>query len=236
MMATLEVRSLCYKIKDKKILDNINFSSSSNGMIGILGPNGSGKTTLLKCIDRLIMNYSGSIVIDGNDIKDYKRTALSRIISYVPQISDIPYGFSVEEIVQMGRTPYMKDKHNKDGDIVLNAMESLSLTKKRNDDIATLSGGEYQRVLIARAIAQQTNIILLDEPTAHLDIKYQYEILDHMNRLKDKTVIATFHDISLAKRFCKRIIMLKDSMIAADGDTSDIINRYNIQKVFEIDY
>ncbi len=201
-MSIITTEKLSYHINSKTILDNISFSVDQGEFIGILGPNGCGKTTLLRCLIRALDHFDGRINVFDKCIKRYSRKDLARAISYVPQISEPPAGFSVEEVIYMGRSPYNDNKNSKkDTEAVNNAMGQLNLIQRKNDDISKLSGGEYQRVLIARALAQEGKIILLDEVTAHLDIKYQIDILNTLKNIGEKTIIATFHDIFLARKY-----------------------------------
>ena len=223
-MSLLEVKNLSFGYSSKSVLKDISFSVNEGEFVGILGPNGCGKTTLLRALDNLVEVSAGKLLIDGKDVRTLRRSEISKLVAYVPQVSEPIPGFSVEETVFMGRTLHIKvlsSGKKEDSMAVDKALAQTNLLEFRSRDVSALSGGEYQRVIIARALAQDTKILLLDEPTSHLDIRYQIEIMDLIKNLTDKTVIATFHDINLSKRYLKRAIFIKDKTIISDSQISD---------------
>ncbi|MCX5749619.1 MAG: ABC transporter ATP-binding protein [Candidatus Saganbacteria bacterium] len=235
----LEVKNISCGYRSKKALEGISFSAGEGEFVGILGPNGSGKTTLLRALIRTIPVLDGEISISGRDIRQMNRKEIAKDISYVPQLSEPASGFTVEEIISMGRMPHVdafSSYKQNDFDAIREAEIMTGLLEMKDRDVTALSGGEYQRVIIARSLAQGAKILLLDEPTAHLDIRYQIEILELLKRLKDKTVIAVFHDIGLAKKYCTRIIFLKNGSIAGDGTTDEMLAPQKISGVFETPY
>lgn len=241
MSMILKIEELGFKYDDAEILKDINFAIDEGDFIGILGPNGCGKTTLLNNINRWLKPYQGTIYVDNIDTMGLKPKELAQLIATVPQ--DIPSqgGFSVEEVVMMGRNPYLKSfqtSRQEDIDIVAEAMKSMDVLHLKEEPIHQLSGGERQRVSIARALAQQPRLLLLDEPTSHLDINYQWELLELLKGLcfrRKLTIVAVLHDINLASFFCNKIILLKDRKIFKMGPLLDVVNERNIKEVFNID-
>ncbi|MGC8585250.1 MAG: ABC transporter ATP-binding protein [Thermoplasmata archaeon] len=221
-------------------LKNINMEINDGKIISVLGPNGSGKTTLLKIISGIINDYSGDVFVDNYNIKNIHRKILSRIISYVPQDLTLGFDFSVKEIVMMGRYPHiplLSDLNKHDLDIVKNAMEITGIKNLENRSIREISGGEKQRVLIARAIAQESRVIVLDEPTSNLDIKYQLEIMKLLNKMVkngDKTVIMSMHDINLSIRFCDEIFLMNEGKMVSSGKPDEVINDKILSSVYGI--
>ena len=223
------------------VLKDINFEVKSGEFLGILGPNGSGKTTLLSSISRVLKPKKGAIFLDDTDIYEIKTVEVAKQLAVVPQSTPITFDFTALEVVLMGRNPHMprfKMESQKDIDIAKKSME-LTRTWEFNDrPVTELSGGERQRVIIARALTQEPKILLLDEPTTHLDISNQLEIMDLIKKLcetKKLLIIAVFHDFNLAARYCDSIILLKDGKITAVGKSEDTLTSENVLKVFSVD-
>lgn len=236
-MSILELKNINCGYNSKIILKNISLIINEGEFVSILGPNGCGKTTLLRAIDKIIPVSGGRILIKDKDINEINRKNVSKEIAYVPQLSEPVAGFNVEEIIQMARAPYYNIFSNEsveDFKAVEDAMSSTGLLEYKNIDVSALSGGQYQRVLIARALAQGSDILLLDEPTAHLDIKYQIEIMSLISRLKNKTIVSTFHDLNLAKKYSQRVILMKSGSIYADGNSKDVLTDNIINEVFDL--
>ena len=221
------------------ILKNITFQLDKKSFVGILGPNGIGKSTLLKCINRIYPLKEGHISLAGNDISKLSLRQVARKISYVPQRMSAPFPTCVLDTVLLGRLPYNKFRFTgKDQEIALKAIENMALQKYMLKDIRFLSGGEQQRVLIARALAGTPDLILMDEPTSSLDIKYQIEILHLIRKLVRETelsVLMTIHDLNLAAMFCDRLLILKDGHIWKDGIPPAILTEENIKTIYGID-
>ena len=221
------------------ILKNITFQLDKKSFVGILGPNGIGKSTLLKCINRIYPLKEGHISLAGNDISKLSLRQVARKISYVPQRMSAPFPTCVLDTVLLGRLPYNKFRFTgKDQEIALKAIENMALQKYMLKDIRFLSGGEQQRVLIARALAGTPDLILMDEPTSSLDIKYQIEILHLIRKLVRETelsVLMTIHDLNLASIFCDRLLILKDGHIWKDGIPPAILTEENIKTIYGID-
>ena len=236
--ALLEVKNLTFGYSSKPVLNDISFSVEEGEFVGILGPNGCGKTTLLRAISNLVRIKKAEVFISGKDAAGMKRKEIARCVSFVPQISEPAAGFSVYETVFMGRIPYLKNispASNKDIEAVEHALRKTGLHSYKDQEVPSLSGGQYQKVLIARALAQEAQIILLDEPTAHLDVKHQIEIMDMIKSLKGKTIIASFHGIGIAKAYSNRIMIMKDGVITADGSVAELLTEENIKQYYGLE-
>ncbi len=230
-----------YKQGNTFSIKDISISVNQGEFISFAGPNGSGKSTILKLINRIILPSSGKIEIFGNNYKNISRKELSKIISYVPQNYSIPFSFTAFEIILMGRTPYLNQigfETKKDREIAFEAMEILDILHLANKPIDNLSGGEAQRVLIARALAQQCPILIMDEPNSHLDILHQLQILNLVKQYtieKKLCVISIFHDLNLAAMFSDRIYLVENGRIMIHGKPEMIINENNIKNIFGTD-
>ena len=223
-----------------EILKSIGIEFLHGGFYGILGPNGSGKTSLMRHVLRLLEANQGELFMNQKELSLYKRRELAKQIAFVPQNTNIETGFTVYEIVMMGRAPYQKRfeaSTKKDQDIVHEAMEMTNCLYLKDQVFSLLSGGEAQRVITARAIAQQTPWLILDEPIAHLDIRYQIELMKHLqclNEHQQTSILAVLHDINLASEYCKQIVLMKNGEIIASGDTKEIMTVENLEMVYEI--
>ncbi len=230
----LEIQGLCAGYGHKDILKDITFRASRGQFISLLGPNGSGKTTLFLALLGILKISSGNIFLNGQPLSSMSPKQMAKIVSFIPQVSSPVKGFTVEELVSMGRHPYGEDS-SKDRRAIEEAIKKMDLSRFRDKDISRISGGEYQRVLIARALAQGTDIMLLDEPTAHLDIKYQIEIAQMLKAFAgEKLIIGAFHDINLVKNYADRVIMLRSGTVVADGSVPQILTPELIQDVFNV--
>lgn len=226
----------------KPILDHLNCWFENGNIYGIIGPNGSGKTSFVKNILRFIEAEEGSIVLDKMNLMKYKRKDLAKKIALVPQNTVIETSFCVSDIVMMGRIPHQKrfaKASEKDLEIVKKAMVLTDCYELQRKSVATLSGGEVQRVVTARAIAQDTQWLVLDEPTSNLDVKHQIELMDSLVKLKDKkenTIIAVLHDINIAASYCNRIIMMKNGQIYKSGKTEEVLTKENLKDVYDVNF
>jgi iron complex transport system ATP-binding protein len=224
-----------------KVLEDVNLSVKGGDFVGILGPNGSGKTTLLKSISRILKPYKGTILLNEADIYSLKSVDVAKQLAVVPQETSIGFNFSALDIVLMGRNPHMKRfqmENEKDMAVARKVMNLTNIWHLAERPINELSGGEKQRVIIARALAQEPKILLLDEPLTHLDIMNQLEIMDLVKDLcmKEKLVVlAVFHDFNLAARYCNSAILLKDSKVFAAGSLTEVLTSENIKSVFNVD-
>ena len=223
-----------------QILEKVHFTVKTGTFLGILGPNGSGKTTLLKSISRVLKPRKGAILIDAVNVYKMKNADVAKQMAVVPQDSSIAFSFTSLQVVLMGRAPHLsrlQSEGEKDFVIAKQAMEYTGTWNLANRLVTELSGGERQRVIIARALTQQPTVLLLDEPTSHLDISNQLEIMDLLKQLcveKKLLIVGVFHDFNLAARYCDSIILLKDGKIVAAGKASDTLTSQNIRDVFGI--
>ena len=234
-MSILEIENLTYKIDDSLISDGINIKFEENTFTGIIGPNGSGKSTLLKQIYRVLKPTKGKIFFDGIDIEDIS----SKKMAVLPQENQSDFDYTVREIILMGRFPYhsfFMGDHDFDVDINLmkKYLNIVGLREQENQYFKTLSGGEKQRVLLARALVQEAELLILDEVTNHLDIGYQYKVLEILKGL-NMTIISAIHDLNLAMKFCDQVVIIDKGRIIVTGNPKDIITRENLKEIFKID-
>jgi iron complex transport system ATP-binding protein len=240
-MVNLTIEDVDCFYESVKILENVHFTVKTGTFLGILGPNGSGKTTLLKSISRVLKPRKGAILIDNNDVYKMKIGEVARSMAVVPQDSSVAFSFTALQVVLMGRAPHLsrlQSESEKDLNIAKQAMEYPYTWHLADRLVTELSGGERQRVIIARALTQEPKILLLDEPTSHLDICNQLEIMDLLKQLcneKKLLIVGVFHDFNLAARYCDSLILLKDGKIVAAGAASETLTNENIKDVFGID-
>jgi iron complex transport system ATP-binding protein len=237
----IELKDVSLGYDHRAVLNHVNLKAVSGEVLGLIGPNGSGKSTLIKGMTRLIDLFSGHISIDGRDIKGIKREELARLVATVPQNPVLPETFTAFEVVLMGRTPHLgllRYEGRRDKAIAWQAMEATQTQLFAERRVGELSGGERQRLVIARALTQQPKAILLDEPTAHLDISHQVEILNLVKRLcleQSLTIVAAMHDLNLAAQYCDRLVMLNGGEIYTDGTPQDVLTAQNIKTVYGAD-
>ena len=225
---------------ERLVLEDVSFQITKGEYVALIGSNGTGKSTLIKCVSGLLPLASGEIKICGQDSRKLKAKERARLVAVVPQSYYVDYDFTVEDIVMMGRNPYIDFRHReskKDREIAEQAMKMTKTDIFRDRPYNELSGGERQRVILARAITQQPEIILLDEPTSALDLHHQIEVMELIRELNEKehiTVMAVLHDINLASRFCSRIVILKDGKVKADGSPQEVINREEMESLYSM--
>ncbi|NVN92152.1 MAG: ABC transporter ATP-binding protein [Desulfuromonadales bacterium] len=235
----LDVDSIHFSIDGKKILDGISVRFGPCKIHGIIGPNGSGKSTLLKNICRIWEPQSGSIVINGKDYLGIPRKELSALVTLVPQNSTIGFPISVYDIVAMGRHPHLgrfEGVRNKDREIIERALQQTNISALKDRNINELSGGEGQLAIIARAIATEASLILLDEPTSELDVKHTLEIVNLLYEFREqgKTILVTIHDLNLARKLCDTISILSQGKLYFSGTPEDAFSEENIRQVFQV--
>lgn len=224
---------------DREILSDISITADSSEALFILGPNGTGKTTLLKCINHIITPRQGRVLIGEEDVAAMTPPHRARKIGYVPQYNNNVFGMSVIDIIMMGRIAFAGRRiSSEDKDIVFDIIERMELQPFAFKDINQMSGGERQRVFIARALAQQPEFVILDEPTGSLDMKNQIFTLDLVTGLahtKHIGVIMTIHDMNLTSLFADKVLMLKDSHIFANGTPQEVLTEENIRAVYGVE-
>lgn len=238
---TFQTNNIQAGYDQKTILENINLSIPSNKISIIIGANGSGKSTLLKTMARLIKPTAGQVLLDGKSIYKIPSKELARTLGLLPQSPIVPEGITVADLVGRGRFPhqtFLKGWSKKDYEAVAEALEMMNIAEFADRSIDELSGGQRQRVWIAMALAQQTDILLLDEPTTYLDITYQVEILDLLMDLNKKfgtTIVMVLHDINLSARYADYLFAMKDGSLIAEGTPNDIISSELIKDTFNLD-
>ena len=237
----MEIKDLSFSYREKPVLDDVDLEVRPGEILGILGPNGCGKTTLLKLLNRNLHPQGGKVLMKGTDIEEMSKKHIARHIAVVPQSNEIRFSFSVRDIVTMGRMPFLDSFRGESSDdlrIVEEAMEKTSVSEFADRPINTMSGGERQRVIIARALAQRPEILLLDEPTLHLDIDHQFEVLDLVKKLSDEeglTVVIVSHDLPMVVKYCDRMVLIHDHKVFAMGTPQEVLTRENMRTVFNID-
>lgn len=218
-------------------LDNVTLTVKEGEFAAVIGPNGSGKTTLLKITAGILSGYSGTAEINGKNIKNTGDAERARLVSYVPQSDSQVFDFTVGEIVMMARRPHMGPlgmPGKRDKEVAAAALERYGISAKSGRLYGSLSGGEKRMVLIARAAAQETPVILMDEPTSYLDIHHQAELMENSALLakEGKTVVMILHSVNLASEYCGRIIALREGKISADGAPEEAFTQDNVERIY----
>ncbi|GAG32643.1 unnamed protein product, partial [marine sediment metagenome] len=238
-MDILNVKDLSCGYSGPDVIRDVSFSVKEGDFLGIIGPNGSGKTTLFRAITRILALRKGNVLYKGKDVFGISPRDFAREVAVMPQILEIPFTFSVEEFVLMGRFPHTgrfeaaEEKDRRILEDVLNLTDTSSLRERK---ICELSGGERQRVILAQGFAQEPRLLLLDEPTAHLDISHQVRILDllkKLNRNNNLTVIVVLHDLNLASSYCDRLILLKEGAVFRDASPQSVLTYQHIEEVYK---
>jgi cobalamin transport system ATP-binding protein len=233
--------SFAYRAGAPLVVDDVSMTIAPGAMVGILGPNGSGKTTLLKMLSGTLTPSSGTIVFDRRPLSSWKRRDLARRIAMVPQETHAPFDFTVLDIVLMGRFPHIGTfalEGPADLSIAKQALESTGTSAFEERPFATLSGGEKQRVVIASALAQSPELLLLDEPTASLDLGHQLDVqllLAALNRNRGVTMVLSTHDLNLAAALCRHLILLRDGRVIAQGPTEQVLTPETVRALYGVD-
>lgn len=236
---SIHVKNLSFNYGKASVLKHINLQVADGEVVSLVGPNGAGKSTLLKCVNRILKTSDGTILIDGEDVKRLNLKKLARIFGYVPQTALHTFPATVFDTVLLGRRPYVDwvvSPENRD--IVYEMLVLMDLDHLALRQFNELSGGEQQRALIARALAQEPRVLLLDEPTSNLDLKHQLEVLDHVVaivREKEVSVIMAIHDLNLASQYSDRIIFLRRGEIYMSGTPKEALVSRNIRTVYEVE-
>jgi iron complex transport system ATP-binding protein len=233
----LNAEHISVSLTGADIVRDISIRVENKQFVGIIGPNGCGKSTLLKSIYKVIKPQKGTVFLGDKDIIKSSARIVSKDMGVVGQFNDLSFDFTVQEMVMMGRTPHkklMETDNMQDYKIVADALERVDLTEYADRSYLTLSGGEKQRVILARAIAQKPKFLVLDEPTNHLDIKYQIQILTVVKSL-NIGVLAALHDLPMASVYCDMLYVIKDGKMIASGSPKEVLTKKLIRQVYEID-
>jgi len=238
---TLEIKDVDAYYGSVQVLEGMDFSAAQGELLGIIGPNGSGKTTLLRAIARILKPRTGAILLDGKQVMQMKDKEFSRQFAAVPQDTTINFEFAALDVVLMGRNPHLgrlELESEKDIDIARRCMELTHCWHLVERPVTELSGGERQLVIIARALTQEPKVLLLDEPTSHLDINYQIEIMEllkHLTTHEGLIIIAVIHDLNLAAQYCDRLALLRSGKIVSIGSEYEVLTAENIKNAFGAD-
>jgi iron complex transport system ATP-binding protein len=235
-MTQLSVENLSVEIEGKRLVDAVLFDLKPGEFVGLVGPNGSGKSSLLRAIYRVLKPHAGRVVHLGDDVWKVSARDAAKRTAVVAQERMGEFDFTVRELVQMGRTPHkglLDGDSTADRDIVERCLDEVGMSHCATRSFLSLSGGEKQRVLVARALAQQAPFLVLDEPTNHLDIRHQLELLELIRRLKT-TTLAALHDLTLAARYCDRLAMLHGGRLIAVGTPAEVLTTDRIQAAYGV--
>ena len=236
--ATLTAQGITFSFDSTPVLDEVDLCLEPGRLLGVIGPNGAGKSTLVRILSRLLSPAAGTILLNGHSLARCRASDLARVLAVVPQDPNLPPAFSAWETVLMGRTPHlgwMGRESERDREIVCRAMEDTGVWHLAHRLISQLSGGERQRVVVARALAQEPRVLLLDEPTAHLDINHQVEVLSLVAGLikeRELAALAIFHDLNLAAQYCAELVLLNRGQVAARGTVDQVLTPPLLQQVY----
>lgn len=240
-MNSMKAASLSVSYEEKVVLDDLNVSLPKGKITVIIGSNGCGKSTILKALGRILKPSGGMVYLNGTDISKLKSKEIARQLAVLPQMPHAPGGLTVGELVSYGRFPHQKANGRltaEDKDVISWALKVTGLDEFETTLVNHLSGGQRQRVWIAMALAQQTELILLDEPTTYLDLAYQLEVLKllyQLNREQKRTIVMVLHDLNLAARFADHMIAVKNGKIVCQGSPDEIMTHEVLKKTFQID-
>lgn len=230
-------QNIKYSIGDAHILKDVSMKLNNKQFVGIIGPNGSGKSTFLRCVYRVLRPDFGSIQVGGENIFNMSYKESAKKISVVAQHNYYNFDFKIEEVVMMGRSPHkrtLEPDNANDYEIVNKALEKVGMSAFKGRNFSTLSGGEQQRVILARALAQETECIILDEPTNHLDIKYQLQLLDVVRSL-NVSVFSAIHDLNIACMYCDYIYVMQAGKVVASGTPKEVLTSELIREIYEVE-
>jgi iron complex transport system ATP-binding protein len=236
----LQAASISFAYEKDPVIREVSLDIQAGEFLGIIGPNGSGKSTLLKLIAGILQPNSQQVLFRGTDLQTCNRKKLAQSLAWIPQEQNMPFPFTVAEVVMMGRHPYLSAfmfEGENDFKIVEHAMEQTQTTIFAQRRFNEISGGEKQRVMLASAIAQEPKIMLLDEPTSALDLKYQVEllkILKDLNQPHNVTIVLAMHDLHLASKFCRRLVLLKEGRVVRDGTPEEVLQKKILEEVYEV--
>ncbi|WP_042142020.1 ABC transporter ATP-binding protein [Paucisalibacillus sp. EB02] len=239
-MQTLSTKDLSISYGDKLIIDDLNITIPKGKITVLIGANGCGKSTLLRSMARLLKPKNGGVVLDGQDIAKMKTKEVAKKLSILPQTPISPEGITVLDLVKQGRHPHrgiIKKWTNEDEEAVHEALELTNMIDLKDQSVDSLSGGQRQRAWIAMTLAQQTEIMLLDEPTTYLDMTHQIDVLDLLYNLNEKdgrTIVMVLHDLNLACRYAHHIIAIKDKKVSSQGKPEEIVTCHLVEEVFRL--
>lgn len=233
----IEAKHVRYGIRSREILRGVDFRVEKGEFVGLIGPNGSGKSTFLKNVYKVLRPQAGELTLMGDDLLAMSNREMAQRLAVMVQEQEAAFDFTVEEVVMMGRQArkrLLETDSREDRALVGEILAHTGLASLREQGFSTLSGGEKQRVLIARALAQQTAVLVLDEPTNHLDIKYQFQLMNIVKGL-GCTVISAVHDLNIAALYCDRLYAIKSGRVIASGSPQEILTRELIRQLYEVD-
>ena len=235
----ISTQDLTYEVEGKTLLEGVDFQAQRGQLVGLIGPNGAGKTTLLRTISGILRCRRGSVRLEGSDMMALSPRDVAATLALVPQIAPYTYGFTSIELVLMGRYPHLgrfQIEGREDDRIARDAMRLTETEQFADRTLDTLSGGERQRVFVARALAQQPRILLMDEPTANLDVLHQLKVLDLVRQLVDEglTAVAAIHDLNMAARYCDRLVLLNSGRVVAEGPPDEVLTTETIESAFGV--
>ena len=236
----MSIRDLRISFDDFEALHGINIDLPKGMLVGLIGPNGCGKSTMMKCISKLHKHWTGTITIDGVDTRDMRPMDVAKVVANVPAEAGPLFGINLMDMVMLGRYPFVNKvwwESPDDEKAVREALKTFGLDHYRRKQVSLLSSGERQRALIARAYVQHPKLMLVDEPTSHLDMKYKLEVMEYLQSMarQDMTVLVAEHDISLMARYCDVCIIMKKGRIVTIGDPKKVITEQLIRDVYEVD-
>lgn len=238
-MVKIKIQDISFGYSSTRILDNISVDIHKSSFVSIVGPNGAGKSTLLKCMNKILTPDSGDIHIDELDLRQMKRMEVAKNLAYVPQNSNRVFPTTVFETVLMGRRPHLGWFSNEnDKEKVWQVLEEMGLEDLALCSFDELSGGQQQKILIARALAQDTGVILLDEPTSNLDIWHQLDVMENVKKLVNRrsvTALMVVHDLNMASKYSDQILMMKNGKIVSTGKPDSVLTCENIASVYGVE-
>jgi len=235
----IKVEDLVYRYDSVNALDGLTFEIERGEFVGLVGPNGSGKTTLLNCLSKLYTPQNGYILLDGHDLRELTPLEGAKIYAVVPSEFPVDMNISIVDTVLLGRYPHFEGfwwENERDEEIALNAMEKLNVSGFADRKLGELSSGEKQRVMIAKALAQEAKVLLIDEPVAYLDLGYQLEIMEMLRNLANEgvTILAAMHQLNLAVKYCDKLIVLKQGRVVACGKPEEVVTQRLIEDVYGV--
>ncbi len=237
-MMKLKIKNVEFSYTSRPVLKDICLELAATEMLGVVGPNGAGKSTIIRCLNNILTPQKGTILLDEEEIRKMRRLAIAKKIGYVPQGTAQVFSATVFDTVLMGRRPHLSwQSSKKDEKIVLEILEMLNIAEIAMSDINELSGGQQQKVFIARALAQEPEVLLLDEPTSNLDIRHQLEVMNIIQNLvreKGMAIVMAIHDLNLASRYAEKIIMMCNGKVFSAGVPATVFTPGNIEQVYGV--